>query len=133
MSNEDQQNQSTEFESEAIIEEPPSVAKTLDVLDKVFEANNDGIDAEKLLADAEIDFSEFLQRVQCQMEQYSESIGRLGLPARSLEELDETYLDSLSDDEVLYYLQAEGIDCEMFLQRSCIALMNTRQDFELYK
>ena len=102
-------------------------------MDRVFDNNNDGIDAEKLLADAEIDFPEFLQRVQCQMEQYSESIGRLGLPARSLEELDETYLDSLSDDEVLYYLQAEGIDCEMFLQRSCIALMNTRQDFELYK
>ena len=133
MSNEDQQNQSTEFESETNIEEPPSLEETLEVLDKVFEDNNDGIDAEKLLADAEIDFSEILERVQCQMEQYSESIGRLGLPARSLEELDETYLDSLSDDEVLYYLQAEGIDCEMFLQRSCIALMNTRQDFELYK
>ena len=133
MSNEDQNSPSTEFESEAIIEEPPSVAKTLDVLDKVFEANNDGIDAEKLLADAEIDFSEFFQRVQYQMEQYSESIGRLGLPARSLEELDETYLDSLSDDEVLYYLQAEGIDCEMFLQRSYAALMDTRQDLELYK
>tara|TARA_B100001105_G_C22060779_1_gene302246 strand:+ start:107 stop:508 length:402 start_codon:yes stop_codon:yes gene_type:complete len=133
MSNEDQHNPSTEFESETIIEEPPSVAETLDVLDKVFDNNNDGIDAEKLLADAEIDFSEFLQRVQCQMEQYSESIGRLGLPARSLEELDETYLDSLSDDEVLYYLQAEGIDCEMFLQRSYAALMDTRQDFELYQ
>ena len=133
MSNEDQKNQSTEFESEAIVEEPPSFEKSLDVLDRVFDNNNDGIDAEKLLAYAEIDVSEFLERVQCQMEQYSESIGRLGLPARSLEELDETYLDSLSDDEVLYYLQAEGIDCEMFLQRSCIALMNTRQDFELYK
>ena len=133
MSNEDQQIQSTEFESETNIEEPPSLEETLEVLDRVFDDNNDGIDAEKLLADAEIDVSEFLERVQCQMEQYSESIGRLGLPARSLEELDETYLDSLSDDEVLYYLQAEGIDCDMFLQRSCIALMDTRQTFELYK
>jgi len=133
MSNEDQKIQSTEFESEAIVEEPPSFEETLEALEKEIDNNNDSIDAEKLLADAEIDFSEFLQRVQCQMEQYSESIVRLGLPARSLEELDETYLDSLSDDEVLYYLQAEGIDCEMFLQRSRIALMNTRQDFELYK
>ena len=67
MSNEDQKNQSTEFESETIFEEPPSSEETLEVLDKVFEANNYGVDAEKLLADAEIDFSEFLQRVQCQM------------------------------------------------------------------
>ena len=133
MSNEDQKNQSTECESEAIVEEPPSFEETLEVLEKEIDNNNDGIDAEKLLTDAEIDFSEFLQRVQCQMEQYSESIGRLGLPARSLEELDETYLDSLSDDEVLYYLQAESIDCNKFLQRSCASLMDTRQAFELYK
>ena len=71
MSNEDQKIQSTEFESEAIIEEPPSFEETLDVLDKVFDDNNDGIDAEKLLADAEIDVSKFLHLVQCQMEQYS--------------------------------------------------------------
>jgi len=133
MSNEDQKIQSTEFESEAIVEEPPSFEETLEVLDKEFDNNNVGIDAEKLLADAEIDVSEFRQRGKCQMEQYSESISRLGLPARSLEELDETYLDSLSDDEVMYYLQAEGIDCNMFLQRSCASVMGTRQAFELYK
>ena len=32
MSNENQQNQSTEFESEAIIEEPPSFEKSLDYM-----------------------------------------------------------------------------------------------------
>ena len=131
MSNEDQQNQSTEFESEAIIEEPPSLEETLDGLDKVFDDNNDGIDAEKLLAEAEIDFSGFLKRVQCQMEQYSASNNRFGLPVDSLEELDESYLDLLSDDEVLYYLQVEGIDCDIFLQRSYTALMDGRQAFEL--
>ena len=61
MSNEDQQNQSTEFESETNIEEPPSLEETLEVLDKVFDDSNDGIDAAELLAEAEIVFSEFLQ------------------------------------------------------------------------
>ena len=68
MSNEDQKNQSTEFESEKNTEEPPSFEETLDVLDKVFDNNNDGIDAAELLAEAEIDISKFLHRVQCQME-----------------------------------------------------------------
>ena len=131
MSNEDQQNQSTEFESEAIIEEPPSFEETLDGLDKVFDDKNDGNDAEKLLAEAEMDFSEFLQRVQCQMEQYPKTIENRLTVATPLERLDEIDLDLLSDDEVLYYLQVEGIDCDIFLQRSYTALMDGRQAFEL--
>ena len=119
MSKEDQQNQSTEFESEAIIEEPPSFEETLDGLDKVFDDKNDGIDAEKLLAEAEMDFSEFLQRVQCQMEQYPKTIENRLTVATPLERLDEIDLDLLSDDEVLYYLQVEGIDCGSFLDKAC--------------
>ena len=93
MSNEDQINQSTEFESETNSEEPPSFEKSLDVLDRVFDNNNDGIDAEKLLADAEIDFSEFLQRVQCQMEQYSKTNEHNAIAVTPLERLDEIDLD----------------------------------------
>ena len=119
MRNENQQDQSTEFESEAIIEEPPSFEETLDVLDKVFDDNNDGIDAEKLLADAEIDFSEFLQRVQSQMEQHSKTNGHNSIAVTPLERLDEIDLDFLSDDEVLFYLQAEGINCALFLENIC--------------
>ena len=119
MSNEDQQSQSTEFESEAIIEEPPSLEETLDGLDKIFDDNNDGIDAEKLLADAEIDFSEFLQRVQCQMEQYPKTIESRLIVVTPLERLDEMDLDFLSDDEVLFYLQAEGLNCALFLEDIC--------------
>ena len=119
MSNEDQQNQSTEVESETNVEEPPSFEETLEVLDKVFEDNNDGIDAEKLLADAEIDVSEFLQRVKCQMEQYPKTIESRLIVATPLERLDEIDLDFLSDEEVLSYLQAEGIDCGLFLERAC--------------
>ena len=127
MSNEDQQNQSTEFESEAIIEEPPSFEEALDVLDKVFDDNNDGIDAEKLLADAEIDVSEFLQRVQSQMEQYPKTIESRLIVVTPLERLDEIDLDFLNDEEILFYLQAEGIDCGLFLDDVCCQIeINTR-------
>ena len=125
MSNEDQQNQSTEFESETSIEEPPSLEETLEVLDKVFDDNRDGIDAEKLLADAEIDISEFLQRVQCQMEQYPKTIESRLIVVTPLEQLDEMDLDFLSDEEVLSYLQAEGIDCDCFLDKACRSIGST--------
>ena len=125
MSNEDQINQSTEFESETNFEEPPSVEEQLDVLDRVFDNNNDGIDAEKLLADAEIDVSEFLERVQCQMEQYPKTIESRLIVATPLERLDEIDLDFLSDEEVLSYLQAEGIDCGLFLDKACRSIGST--------
>ena len=127
MSNEDQQSQSTEFESEAIIEEPPSFEETLDGLDKVFDDKNDGIDAEKLLAEAEIDFSEFLQRVQCQMEQYPKTIENRLTVATPLERLDEIDLDFLSDEEVLSYLEAEGIECGLFLDKACRLIVRTTE------
>ena len=130
MSNEDQINQSTEFESETNSEEPPSFEKSLDVLDRVFDNNNDGIDAEKLLADAEIDFSEFLQRVQSQMEQHSKTNGHDSIAVTPLERLDEIDLDFLSDQDILCYLQAEGINCELFLGDICDRIeTNTRAVF----
>ena len=118
MSNEDQTNQSTEFESETNFEEPPSVEEQLDVLDSVFDNNNVGIDAEKLLADAEIDVSEFLERVQCQMEQYPKTTENRLIVVTPLEQLDEMDLDFLSDEEVLSYLQAEGINCDVFIDQT---------------
>ena len=125
MSNEDQINQSTEFESETNSEEPPSFEKSLDVLDRVFDNNNDGIDAEKLLADAEIDVSEVLQRGKCQMEQYPKTIESRLIVVTPLEQLDEMDLDFLSDEEVLSYLQAEGIDCDCFLDKACRSIGST--------
>ena len=128
MSNEDQINQSTEFESETNSEEPPSFEKSLDVLDRVFDNNNDGIDAEKLLADAEIDFSEFLQRVQCQMEQYSKTNEHNAIAVTPLERLDEIDLDFLSEEDILCYLQAEGINCDLFLEKACRSIRRTTPD-----
>ena len=70
MGNQEHQEQSTDLEPEILSEEPPSFEGTLDELDEMFDSNSKGIDAVELLSEAEIDFSEFLQRVQCQMEQY---------------------------------------------------------------
>ena len=132
MGNQDPQVQLTDIESETISEEPPSFEEQLVVLDKVFDQSFDGIDAAVLLAEAEIDLSTFLLRVQCQMEQCSASIGGLGFSVTPLSELDEASLDSLSDEEVLYYLQAEGIHWDLFLECSCAALMGTRRLVETY-
>ena len=118
MSNEDQKNQSTEFESEKNTEEPPSFEETLDVLDKVFDDNRDGIDAEKLLADAEIDLSTFALCVESHMEHEQKSYKSTFMFGASLEALIEAELDVLSDEEVLSYLQAEGIDCEQFISKT---------------
>ena len=125
MSNEDQQIQSTEFESETNIEEPPSLEETLEVLDKVFEDNNDGIDAEKLLADAEIDLSTFALCVESHMEHEQKSYKSTFMFGASLEALIEAELDVLSDEEVLSYLQAEGIDCEQFISRAIHLIKNS--------
>jgi hypothetical protein len=42
-----------------------------------------------------------------------------------LEQLDEMDLDFLSDEEVLSYLQAEGIDCGLFLDKACRSIGST--------
>ena len=129
MSNEDQQNQSTEFESEMISEEPPSFEEKLDVLDKVFNKNFDVIDAAVLLAEAEIDLSIILSRAGLR----SRSRRRLkegnAILGRKLENLSEFELMSLSDTEITCYLEAENIDCDVFLcqlvdrieSRTCLA------------
>ena len=115
MGNQDPQVQSTDLESETISEEPPSFEEQLVVLDKVFDQSFDGIDAAVLLAEAEVDLSTFLLRVQCQTEQHQKTIGSYSVVVTPLERLDEIDLDFLSDEEILSNLQAEEIDCGLFL------------------
>ena len=125
MSNEDQINQSTEFESGTNIEEPPSLEETLEVLDKVFNKNFDVIDAAVLLAEAEIDLSIILSRVGLRSrsrQKLKESHAILG---RNLENLSEFELMSLSDTEITCYLEAENIDCDVFLYQS-VELIESR-------
>ena len=115
MSNEDQQNQSTEFESETNIEEPPSLEETLEVLDKVFDQCFDGIDAVELLARAEIDLFTFISCVAWPIKSQNNSKRCAVTPERSLENLTELEVMHLSDVELNYYLEVEEIDCNRFL------------------
>ena len=125
MGNQDPQVQLTDIESETISEEPPSFEEQLVVLDKVFDQSFDGIDAAVLLAEAEIDLSTFLLRVQCQMEQHPTTIESRLIVVSPLERLAEIDLDFLSDEEVLSYLQAEGIDCGLFFDKACRSIGST--------
>jgi len=125
MGNQEHQEQSTDLESEILSEEPPSFKEQPDLLNKVFDANIDRIDAVELLADAEIDLSAFALRVESHMEHEQKSYKSTCMFEVPLEALFEAELDALSDEEVLYYLQAEGIDCGLFLERACRSIRST--------
>ena len=118
MGNQERQEQSTDLESEILSEEPPSFKEQSDLLNKVFDASIDRIDAVELLADAEINLSGFALCVESHMENGQKSYKSTCMFEGSLEALFEMELDALSDEEVLYYLQAEGIDCEQFISRT---------------
>ena len=118
MGNQNSQVQSTDVESETISEEPPSFEEQPDLLNKVFDANIDRIDAVELLADAEIDLSAFALCVESHMKYEQKSCKSRCIFEDPLEALFEAELDVLSDEEVLCYLQAEGIDCERFISRT---------------
>ena len=118
MGNQEHQEQSTDLESEILSEEPPSFEEQPDLLNKVFDANIDRIDAVELLADAEINLSVFALCVGSHMEYEQKSYKTTFMFEAPLEALFEAELDVLSDEEVLCYLQAEGIDCEHFISRT---------------
>ena len=118
MGNQEHQEQSTDLESEILSEEPPSFEEQPDLLNKVFDANIDRIDAVELLANAEIDLSAFALCGESHMQYEQKSYKSTSMFGTSLEALFEAELDVLSDEEVLCYLQAEGIDCEQFISRT---------------
>ena len=118
MGNQEHQEQSTDLESEILSEEPPSFEEQPDLLNKVFDVNIDRIDAVELLANAEIDLSAFALCGESHMEYEHKSYESTFMFGSSLEALFEVELDVLSDEEVLCYLQAEGIDCEQFISRT---------------
>ena len=118
MGNQEHQEQSTDLESEILSEEPPSFKEQPDLLNKVFDAKFDRVDAVELLADAEINLSAFAFCGESHMEYEHKSYKSTFMFGASLEALIEAELDVLSDEEVLCYLQAEGIDCEHFISRT---------------
>ena len=120
MGNDNPQELLTDVEAEMISEEPPSCENSLGVLDEVF----DGISAVELLANAEINLSAFLLCVESPMERQQKLDKSTFMFEAPLDALFEAELDVLSDEEVLCYLQAEGIDCELFIART----MNASKD-----
>ena len=118
MGNQEHQEQSTDLESEILSEEPPSFEEQPDLLNKVFDANIDRIDAVELLANAEINLSAFALCGESHMEYEQKSYKSTLMFEVPLEALFEAELDTLSDEEVLCYLQVEGIDCEQFIARA---------------
>ena len=118
MGNQEHQEQSTDLESEILSEEPPSFEEQPDLLNKVFDANIDRIDAVELLANAEINLSAFALCGESHMEYEQKSCKSTFILEDPLGALFEAELDVLSDEEVLCYLQAEGIDCEQFISRT---------------
>ena len=118
MGNQEHQEQSTDLESEILSEEPPSFEEQPDLLNKVFDANIDRTDAVELLAQAEINLSAFVLCGESHMEYEHKSYKSTLMFEAPLEALFEAELDTLSDEEVLCYLQAEGIDCERFISRT---------------
>jgi len=118
MGNQEHQEQSTDLESEILSEEPPSFKEQPDLLNTVFDAKFDRVDAVELLADAEIDLSAFALCVEPHMEYEHKSYKSTCMFEDPLGALFESELDVLSDEEVLCYLQAEGIDCEQFISRT---------------
>ena len=114
MGNDNPQELLTDAESEMVSEEPPNREDYLDILDEV----SNGIDAVELLAGAEIDLSAFLLRTELQMACRQKSHTSTLVFEDSLGALAESQLDLLSDEEVLCYLQAEGINCEQFIFRT---------------
>ena len=118
MGNQEHQRQSTDLESEFLSEEPPSFEEQSDILNKVSDADIDRVDAVELLADAEINLSAFVLCGESHMEYEQKSYKSTFMFEAPLEALFEAELDVLSDEEVLCYLQAEGIDCEQFISRT---------------
>ena len=118
MGNQEHQEQSTDLESEILSEEPPSFEEQPDLLNKVFDANIDRIDAVELLANAEINLSAFALCSESHMKYEQKSYKSTFILEDPLGALFEAELDVLSDEEVLCYLQAEGIDCEQFISRT---------------
>ena len=119
MGNQEHQEQSTDLESEILSEEPPSFEKQPNLLSKVFDANVDRIDAAGLLANAEIDLSASALCVGSHMEHEQKTWTSSFMFETPLETLIEAELDLLSDEEVLCYLQAEGINCDVFIDKNC--------------
>ena len=124
MGNQRPEKQLADLESGMISEESPNCGDSSQILDEFDNNQLTAIDVETLLAEAEIDLSAFLSRAKVKIEGLQKLNRPKFAPQQSLETLSETDLMLLSDNEVLCYLEAEGIDCDAFLESACSRIKN---------
>ena len=124
MGNQRPEKQLADFESGMISEESPDCEDLSQILDEFCNNQLTAIDVETLLADAAIALSAFLSRAKVKIEGLQKLNRPKFAPQQSLETLSETDLMLLSDNEVLCYLEAEGIDCDAFLESACSRIKN---------
>ena len=124
MGNQRPEKQLADLESGMISEESPNCGDSSQILDEFDNNQLTAIDVETLLAEADIDLSAFLSRATMKIEGLQNLNRRKFAPQQSLETLSETDLMLLSDNEVLCYLEAEGIDCDAFLESACSRIKN---------
>ncbi len=124
MGNQRPEKQLADLESGMISEESPNCGDSSQILDEFDNNQLTAVDVETLLAEAEIDLSAFLSRAKVKIEGLQKLNRPKFAPQQSLETLSETDLMLLSDNEVLCYLEAEGIDCDAFLESACSRIKN---------
>ena len=96
---------------------PPDAGNALLLHDVIQADRLDGNAAERLLASADIDLSGFLASAQERIETLQRRTGLSPAPGQPIESLTEAEFMELADDDVLCFLEAEGIDCGAFLTR----------------
>ena len=124
MGNQRPEKQLADLESGMISEESPNCGDSSQILDEFDNNQLTAIDVETLLAEADIDLSAFLSRAKVKIDGLQKLNRPKFAPQQSLETLSETDLMLLSDNEVLCYLEAEGIDCDAFLESACSRIKN---------
>ena len=94
----------------------PPEAGNAPLLHDVIQADRlDGSAAERLLAEADIDLSGFLASAQERIETLQRRTGLSPAPGRPIETLIESEFMELTDDDVLCFLEVEGIDYDAFV------------------
>ncbi len=117
MGNQRTRRRPTDAQWRQLYSSPPDAGNALLLHDVIQAERLDGNAAERLLASADIDLSGFLASAQKRIETLQRRTGLSPAPGRPIETLTESEFMELTDDEVLCFLEVEGIDCGAFLTR----------------
>ena len=117
MGNQRTRRRPTDAQWRQLYSSPPDAGNAPLLHDVIQAVRLDGNAAERLLAEADIDLSEFLASAQERIETLQRRTGLSPAPGRPIETLTEAEFMELTDNDVLSFLEAEGIDCGAFLTR----------------